>query len=308
VSRRSLVLDTDIGTDVDDALALAFALRHPNVELAAVTTVSGDAVARARIAAKLTRLAGRDDVEVAPGIGAAERPELARAWMGHEGRGLLEPDERVPISGRSAVDVLLTRARDGSGCDVATVGMQTNVAAALERDSGLARGVDRLAVMGGLFRRVVSGDAVLDASQDHNLRVDPDAALRTLNAGMPVLYVPLDVTVQTHLTRRQQERLGQGDELCRALARLVDVWTPVLHGLTGGRLPADHVAVMHDPLTVAVLVDESFVSVEEMPVSAVLHEGEVRTFVDPVAGRPARVVTSVAAAEFADFWLQTVLG
>src|SRR5205814_9021129 len=48
-----LILDTDIGTDVDDALALAFAVRHPDITLRAVTTVSGDTAARARITARL---------------------------------------------------------------------------------------------------------------------------------------------------------------------------------------------------------------------------------------------------------------
>src|SRR3974377_1570181 len=69
------ILATDIGTDVDDALALAFALRCPKLELRAVTTVSGDTVRRARIAKMLLRLAGRDDVEVAAGgAGEIKRP------------------------------------------------------------------------------------------------------------------------------------------------------------------------------------------------------------------------------------------
>ncbi|HUH08060.1 MAG TPA: nucleoside hydrolase, partial [Egibacteraceae bacterium] len=65
---HTVALDTDIGTDVDDALALAFAVRHPDIELRAVTTVSGDTRRRARIAATLLSLAGRDDIEVAAGL------------------------------------------------------------------------------------------------------------------------------------------------------------------------------------------------------------------------------------------------
>ena len=61
------ILDSDIGSDVDDALALAFALRHPDLDLRAVTTVSGDTARRARIAKKLLLRAGRDDIEVAAG-------------------------------------------------------------------------------------------------------------------------------------------------------------------------------------------------------------------------------------------------
>ena len=126
-----LVLDTDIGTDVDDALALAFAVRHPDIELVAVTTVSGDTLKRAQIAAKLLRLAGRGDVEVAAGIGDTGPPDAGSAWMGHEGRGLLEPGEELPISERDGVEVLLRTCASDTNCEVATIGMQTNVAAAL---------------------------------------------------------------------------------------------------------------------------------------------------------------------------------
>ena len=77
-----LILDTDIGTDVDDALALAFALRHPELDLRAVTTVSGDTVRRARIAKKLLLLAGRDDIEVAAG----ERGEQSQRAAQPRGR------------------------------------------------------------------------------------------------------------------------------------------------------------------------------------------------------------------------------
>ena len=71
---RRILLDTDIGTDVDDALALAFALRHPEIELAAVTTVSGDTRRRAQIAAKLIALNGGPQIEVAAGRRPAPRP------------------------------------------------------------------------------------------------------------------------------------------------------------------------------------------------------------------------------------------
>src|SRR4051812_52565 len=96
----SLVLDTDIGTDADDALALALAARHPDIDLRAVTTVSGDSCRRARIARKLLQLAGRDDVEVAAGIGLDGGARVRSAWLGHEGEGVLTDDDSDGVSGR----------------------------------------------------------------------------------------------------------------------------------------------------------------------------------------------------------------
>lgn len=63
-----VLLDTDIGTDIDDAYALAQVVRSPELELLGVTTVAGDAVARARLAAKLLAAAGRHEVPVHAGI------------------------------------------------------------------------------------------------------------------------------------------------------------------------------------------------------------------------------------------------
>lgn len=294
-----LILDTDIGTDVDDALALAFALRHPDIDLRAVTTVSADTVRRAHIARKLLHLAGRDDVEVAPGVGGEPNPGR-KAWFGHEGEGLLSPDESFELSPRDAVTLLLEETAR-SPVQVSTVGMQSNVAAALERDPSFAERLPYLAVMGGVFAPVRVGEAVLPPSVDHNLNVDPAASVKALNAGIPTLYVPVDVTVQTRVTPEQLEALRKGDELCRALARLVDVWVRV------SRMPPDTVAVLHDPLTVACLVERRFVETTRAKVTVALHEGDVRTFIDPAAGHEAEIVTSVDPDDFGSFWLETVL-
>jgi inosine-uridine nucleoside N-ribohydrolase len=125
---------------------------------------------------------------------------------------------------------------------------------------------------------------------------------------MPLLFVPCDVTVQTFFTVGQLERLRGGDALCRALAGLVDVWAALLRKLRGGRGSDDVVAVLHDPLTVACTVETRFVKTRRMPVSVTMHQGSVRTFVDPLEGRMADVVTEVDAGGFGDFFLRTILG
>src|ERR671924_236556 len=83
--RRPVVLDTDIGSDVDDALALAMLFGAPEVDLLGVTTVYGDVQVRARIARRLARLAGRDALAVVAG---ASRPLSGGEawWAGFEGR------------------------------------------------------------------------------------------------------------------------------------------------------------------------------------------------------------------------------
>lgn len=303
----SLILDTDIGTDVDDALALAFALRHPRIDLRAVTTVSGDTVRRARIAKKLLLLAGRDDVEVAAGERGEQSQPQRGAEAGHEDAMLGAVAGELALSSRDGVTLLLEEC-EAQRCEVATVGMQSNIAAALERDPGFANDVARLAVMGGVFAPVRFLGTELPPSVDHNLNVDQPASLRALSASIPTLYVPGDVTMGSWLMAPQLDRLRQGDALCRELARQIDIWQAHLRRRSRGIIPEDHVCLLHDPLTVACMADRRFVASETMRVTVAMHEGCVRTFIDPAAGHEAEVVTSLDAPRFAEFWLETVLG
>ncbi|MBA2528678.1 MAG: nucleoside hydrolase, partial [Euzebyales bacterium] len=281
--------------------------RHPGVDLRAVTTVNGDTARRAAVAAKLVALAGRDDVEVAAGLEGPPPPDGRVASTGREGQGLLEPGEQVAFSDRDAVTVLLEATRDAAGCAIATVGMQTNLAAAVSRDPSLAQRVRRLAVMGGAFAPIDDHGAAASPALDHNLNVDPQGALVALSAGLATRYVPIDVTLRTFLTRVQLELLRRGDALCRALASLTDVWTPVLHARGGGRIPADHAAVLHDPLTVWAAVEDRHLDVTTLPVTVARHGGDVRTFIDPAAGTPAEVVTAVDAPAFAEALVEVLL-
>ena len=92
-----IILDTDIATDVDDAMALALAMKSPEIKLEAVTTVYGDVKLRARLAKKLLQFGGCEEVPVYAGI---ELPLLHNRevwWPGHEGKGVLHDDEAIVI-------------------------------------------------------------------------------------------------------------------------------------------------------------------------------------------------------------------
>jgi inosine-uridine nucleoside N-ribohydrolase len=89
---------------------------------------------------------------------------------------------------------------------------------------------------------------------------------------------------------------------------MCDVWRTALHARSPGRIPADIVSYLHDPLTVATIVDRRNVSVERLPVTVAMYRGVPRTFVDPVEGREAEVVTGVDADAFAEHWCDVVIG
>jgi inosine-uridine nucleoside N-ribohydrolase len=108
----------------------------------------------------------------------------------------------------------------------------------------------------------------------------------------------------TWLLTSQVERLRSGDPLCRELARMIDIWTqrPRRTGV-----PAEYACLLHDPLAVACTVDRRFVTSTTARVTVAMHQGHVRTFIDPATGQDAEIVTSVDWRGFGAFWLETVM-
>ena len=130
-----IIFDTDIGTCVDDCLALAVVLGSPEVQLAGVTCVYGDVGLRARMVQKLLALHGSAAIPVLRG---AREPLLGLHpiyWEGHEGEGLVEPGDDPPEAPDDAVSFIVRTVRDNPGAiHLLALGPLTNVALALQRD------------------------------------------------------------------------------------------------------------------------------------------------------------------------------
>lgn len=220
--RFPIILDTDIGTDVDDIVALGLLLRAPTVDLRAVTTVYVDAALRARIVRHVLATAGQANVPIGRGL---DRPLLNRDvlfWEGWEGEGVLDnadggdrADSTRPLP--HAVDVLVetVMARPGEVTIVA-IGPLTNLAVALLREPGLAGAVRRIAIMGGMVQRRL--DQLSFPYVEHNIRCDPEAARIVFASSAPITLVPLDVTTRVQVRREDLARIADGDGLGALLA------------------------------------------------------------------------------------------
>jgi purine nucleosidase len=298
-----ILLDTDLGSDVDDALALALALAAPErLALVAVTTVAGDTQARAWAAARLLGLAGRTDVEVCAG----ERAPLLRrdrfVWRGIETAGWPEGPDAVR-SDEPAPERIARAAREVPGLELVAIGPLTNLARALALDPELPRRAGGLTVMGGHVRRAAIGAHVCAPGIDYNLCSDPEASVAVLGAGFRTRLVTADVTLQTWMTEADVRRLEtRGGPLARALAPLVRLWTPWMRRVfteLGGTLAPDNAAFLHDPLTVQALIDPAALRFERLRIVPTLERGVLRTReVDPAGdlGSEMEVATAVDAA------------
>lgn len=262
-----LILDTDIGTDVDDAWALALCLASEEIDLLGVTLVHADLDTRAKIALKMLKLAGRTDVPVYRGLSHTLVPDGEYVWAGHEGT---ETDfsDIVGLEARDgAVDFILDTVEANPGeVVVCPIGPLTNIGEAVRRSPETMRKVKNLAIMGTTY----AGEGPDAAAREHNGWVDPVATRLVLEAGIPATVVGLNVTTRV-LVRREDVRKLEGSPLGDYLAAM----TYQYYGLIG----RNH-TYMHDPLAVATTIDPGVVSTREMS-AHVLDDGRAAYRTDP---------------------------
>jgi purine nucleosidase len=192
-------LDTDIGTDPDDLLALATLIGSPEVDLAAITTVYGDTRLRARIAARALRMAGAPRPAIVPG---AEGTLSGRPvwWAGHEGKLFGDLRDEAVDEGEDAAAVL------AAAETVFAIGPLTNVAGAVR--AGTA-GPLRLVLMGGHF----GADGT-----EHNIRSDAAAAQIVFASGIPLSIVGIEQTRRLRLREEFVVALSAASPLGALLA------------------------------------------------------------------------------------------
>lgn len=246
-----VILDTDIGGDIDDALALVYAIKHPRLEVLGVSTVM-DGSYRAAIALKLLEVLGRDDVPVLRGArnrllkGGQEMPgaEKAPQMKALEGQA---PPRRAPAP-EFAPDWIVRQvmARPGK-ITLVPYGPLTNIALALMREPRLKEAVQEIVLMGGALDRT---------RPEYNLLMDPEATRVVFESGLPITMVGLDVTMKCRLKPEQVEAMAA------ATTPLMTLLTGFLRLWQSG--DPQQMPILHDPLAVGVVADRSLVKLERM--------------------------------------------
>lgn len=241
----SLILDVDTG--IDDALAIALAVRWPAVILAGITTVAGNVGIEHTTENTLRVLGtlGAHDIPVYRGFSRPLARELLEARDVHGTSGL-GGYELPPVARRaepmSAIDFLIGRIMDAPGTyTLVCTGPLTNLAAAIAVEPRVASALRRLVLMGGTLGR---GNVTPYA--EFNMHVDPDAAHQVFRS-CEATMVGLDVTHRTTLSRVAWQRLNPRGS---ATERLV-------HGVTARSFQERGLSAvpLHDPLALAVAID-----------------------------------------------------
>jgi purine nucleosidase len=241
---QEIVLDTDIGDDIDDALALAVVLNSPELKLRGVTTVFRNAPRRARLAQHLLEVFGRSEIPVVPGCSKPLLQPFERLHGGAQLGSQFEVLEEDTWSGTGhAVDFLIEAARVDEEPElenpltIVPIGPLTNIAVALAREPELIPRV-RIVLMGGQWSA---------ERAEWNISCDPEAAAIVFNSGVEVAMVGLDVTLRCRLNEVHLQRIAQRNTpQTELLTRLIHLWQRDNH----------HPVTLHDPLAVLSLFDD----------------------------------------------------
>lgn len=254
---EQVIIDTDIGTDVDDAMALALALKSKEVTIKGVTTAYGHVDYRARVAKKLLLMCGREDIRVFAGVGTALLRQRQLIGYGHEVNEEMLTDARFAYESVHAVDFIInTVLENPHQITIVCIAPMTNIAAAIIKEPKIAQLVKRIILMGGVTRLADNGAEL--PVLEYNVKCDPEAASVVFSSNAPIYMVGLDVTMKVRLTAKEQEQLAQSDQpLNQELAKMVTRWQQLL---------GKDWCAMHDPLAVSLLFDPSLVKFRKMQV------------------------------------------
>ncbi len=308
-----ILFDTDIGSDIDDALALLLLLRIPHVELIGVTTVYGCTDIRAKIAKKILDAAGRP-TPVFAGLGTPFRSPFPVWHAGTEGVGVLSAEEMEAPSRTmgildGAVDFMISAVEEhGDDLTILSLGALTNVAACLRHQPSLASSMGLLYFMGGgiTYRDPIpptlTPHHAYRAVASHNVRCDVKAAQEVFSSGAPMTVLTNDVTtriwwdgspVQTFLASNAAPEAA-------LVGRLLCVWlayrSRIFEQPVTGTCP-------HDPLTAAEATGSRFVEYRQGTMH--VHDDATTSFVPDERG-PHRAGVTVDVGGFLD-WFSTMM-
>lgn len=278
-----VLLDTDIGSDIDDAICLAYLLARPDCELLGITTVTGEPERRAMLASAICKAAGRE-VPIFPG---APRPLLAAVRQPHAPQAVaLErwPHETSFPAGRAIGfmrDVIRSHPDEVT---LLTIGPLTNVALLFTLDPEIPHLLKALYMMVGSFARNETGMRL-----EWNALNDPHAAAVVYNARPPIhRSIGLDVTVQVRMHADEVRRRFQTPRL-RPVLDMAEVWFRERPEI-----------VFHDPLAAATIFDEEICAYERGVVEVELVSARLAglTHFSPAPDGPHEVATTVDAERF----------
>jgi purine nucleosidase len=245
VARQKVIIDTDIGDDIDDAFALALALKSPALEIVQANSDYGDTALRARLLKRFLDAAGRGDIPIGIGISTPSATNFTQRRYAER-----VPAEDVPK--RDAVESTLELIRKYPGeITLIALGPDVNVGMMIERDPETFHKLKRVVMMGGSVSKGYLSDSwpysieLPGPEPEWNMAQDIWGAQKLFASGVPIYMMPLDAT-QLKLEEVKRRILFRHDSpITNQLLILYVQW---------GQLTP----TLYDPVAVAYSIDPRF--------------------------------------------------
>lgn len=280
---EKVIIDTDIGDDIDDAFAVALAVKSPELQVLGITTTFGDTEARAKVAERFLMEVGRAEIPVYAGKPTPPKSSMSQRKYGEGGHF------KTPQTG--AVEFLLDQIRKNPGeITLIGIGPLMNVGEAIDEDAVTFRKLKRVVIMGGSIRRGYGDlgyNAPVPPMPEWNILNDVASAQKLFAAGVPLYVMPLDST-QLKLDEVKRAFLfSQGSRVTDQLVILYHLW--------GQETPT-----LFDPMTLVFVLRP-----ELCPVTAMRIQVEEKGLTREVPGTPnAQVCLNSNSEEFFRFYLK----
>jgi purine nucleosidase len=254
---EKIIIDTDIGDDIDDAFAIALALRSPELDILGISTDYGDTEGRATILDRMLGAVGRQNIPVAVGIGTAVDPSVTGFFMNQRRYGAAGHFGR-PSHPRAVEFILEQIQRYPGEITLVTIGPLPNIGALIDKSPGTFRKLKRVVVMGGSIGPLKAdyGNAPpVESTPEWNMKLDIGASQKLFMSGVPLYVMPLDSTLHLSLDEVKRSAIfSQGTPLTDALTLLYHQW-----GAAGGVTP-----VLFDAMTIAYILRPQLCPVQSM--------------------------------------------
>ena len=257
---EKVILDTDIGDDIDDAYALALLMAMPNARVLGVTTAWGQTQERAELTTKLLRVMGHANIPVVAGRRGDAQIRGQYAWAQHKtedgishdaaNHNATNHDATMETQKEDAVEFMRRQFDHAPGeITLIAIGPLVNVGDLLTRYPDTKNKIKRIVIMGGAVHRGYNGQAA--PTPEWNIKCDPKAARIVYTSGVPLTMAGLEATAMLQFDVARQKRLfALGTPTTDALAALTILW-------------GNNVPTLYDPMAVAWAMGGAFCETEQ---------------------------------------------
>ena len=291
--KTPVILDTDIGTDIDDFWALVLLLQSPELDIKLITSATGDTIYRARIIAKVLDIAGRTDIPIAIGEPESDPIIPMESWLGKY--DLYDYKGEIYKSAPQAIVDCITNSPDK--ITLISICPLNNIAASLKLNPSIVNN-SRFIGMHGSIR--VGYEGRPGKSRDYNIKHSIADAQYVFSSNWNITITPMDTCVFVNLKDEKYKKVYNSQiRTVQSLIESYKSWIHYQNFLDKNRInPEIHSTILYDTVAVYLAISQELLNIEQLPLQ-VTDDGYVEV---NNTGRLVNCATSwKSLSDFEDF-------